>query len=42
MTGVGAPAVLGGLKVAIAVNAAVVLAGVLTSALFLRGPRPTA
>ncbi|MGW3116233.1 MFS transporter [Streptomyces sp. NPDC001107] len=37
MTGSGAAAVLGGLRTAIAVNAAVVLLGVLTSALFLRG-----
>ncbi|MFH9089749.1 MFS transporter [Streptomyces sp. NPDC017673] len=37
MTGTGAPAILGGLKVAIAVNAAIVLLGVLTSAVFLRG-----
>ncbi|MFF4499135.1 MFS transporter [Streptomyces sp. NPDC001401] len=37
MTGSGAAAVLGGLRAAIAVNAAVVLLGVLTSALFLRG-----
>jgi len=42
MTGTGASAVLGGLKVAIAVNAAVVLAGTLTSALFLRGARSSA
>ncbi|MFC1408750.1 MFS transporter [Streptacidiphilus sp. N1-12] len=42
MAGTGASAVLGGLKVAIAVNAALVLLGVLTSALFLRGARPTA
>ncbi|MEU6601638.1 MFS transporter [Streptomyces flaveolus] len=37
MTGTGASAILGGLKVAIAVNAAIVLLGVLTSAVFLRG-----
>ncbi|MEV5172506.1 MFS transporter [Streptomyces flaveolus] len=37
MTGTGASAILGGLKVAIAVNAAVVLLGALTSAVFLRG-----
>ncbi|MEV5383585.1 MFS transporter [Streptomyces sp. NPDC052721] len=36
-TGTGASAVLGGLKVAIAVNAAIVLLGTLTSAVFLRG-----
>ncbi|MET7294512.1 MFS transporter [Streptomyces griseoloalbus] len=41
MTGTGAAAVLGGLKAAIAVNAAVVLLGTLTSALFLRGARPS-
>ncbi|MEV5574792.1 MFS transporter [Spirillospora sp. NPDC052269] len=39
-TAAGASAILGGLKAAIAVNAAIVLVGVLTSALFLRGPRP--
>ncbi|MFD8725690.1 MFS transporter [Streptomyces sp. NPDC059629] len=39
MTGTGAAAVLGGLKVAIAANAALVLFGTLTSALFLRGAR---
>ncbi|WP_405536135.1 MFS transporter [Streptomyces sp. NBC_00075] len=39
MTGSGASAVLGGLKVAIAVNAAIVLVGTLTSALFLCGAR---
>ncbi len=39
MTGTGAVAILGGLKVAIAVNAAIVLVGVLTSAVFLRGDR---
>lgn len=38
-TGTGASAVLGGLKAAVAVNAAVVLFGTLTSALFLRGAR---
>ncbi|WP_330342104.1 MFS transporter [Streptomyces sp. NBC_00557] len=37
MTGTGAAAVLGGLKAAIAVNAALVLLGTLTSAVFLRG-----
>ncbi len=42
MVGTGATAILGGLKVAIAVNAALVLLGVLTSALFLRGDRSTA
>ncbi|MFC1435482.1 MFS transporter [Streptacidiphilus sp. N1-3] len=42
MAGTGASAVLGGLKVAIAVNATLVLLGVLTSALFLRSARPTA
>ncbi|MET8766149.1 MFS transporter [Streptomyces sp. NPDC004658] len=36
MTGTGALAVLGGLKAAIALNAALVLLGTLTSALFLR------
>ncbi|MGQ5635855.1 MULTISPECIES: MFS transporter [unclassified Streptomyces] len=36
MTGTGASAVLGGLKTAIAVNAALVLLGALTSAAFLR------
>ena len=43
MTGTGASAILGGLKVAIAVNAAIVLLGVLTSSLFLpsRGRRPS-
>ncbi|MFI1567348.1 hypothetical protein ACH4ZX_30605 [Streptomyces sp. NPDC020490] len=40
MTGSGATAVLGGLKAAVALNAAVVLLGVLTSAVFLAGPRP--
>jgi hypothetical protein len=38
MAGTGDSAVLGGLKIAIAVNAAIVLLGVLTSALFLRRP----
>ncbi|GGS68768.1 MFS transporter [Planobispora rosea] len=38
IAGTGAAAVLGGLKAAIAVNAAVVLLGVLTSLVFLRGP----
>lgn len=42
MTGAGAWAILGGLKVAIAVNAAVVLFGTLTSALFLSGARSRA
>ncbi|MFI1563817.1 MFS transporter [Streptomyces sp. NPDC020490] len=42
MTGTGAAAVLGGLKTAIAVNAAIVLLGVLTSAVFLRGDRSSA
>lgn len=42
MAGTGATAILGGLKVAIAVNAAIVLIGVLTSALFLRSDRSTA
>ncbi|MDQ0760586.1 hypothetical protein [Streptomyces canus] len=40
MTGTGAAAILGGLKVA--VNAALVLFGALTSALFLRGARSSA
>jgi EmrB/QacA subfamily drug resistance transporter len=42
MAGTGASAILGGLKVAIAVNAAIVLLGLLTSAVFLRGDRSTA
>ncbi|GAA4239978.1 hypothetical protein GCM10022254_62940 [Actinomadura meridiana] len=42
MVGTGASAVLGGLRVAIAANAAIVLLGVLTSAFFLRDPRSTA
>ncbi|MER5787137.1 MFS transporter [Streptomyces sp. NPDC001980] len=42
MTGTGASAVLGGLKTAIAVNAALVLLGALTSAVFLRGVRSSA
>ncbi|MFC9425330.1 MFS transporter [Streptomyces sp. NPDC056987] len=42
MTGAGAAAILGGLKVAIAVNAAIVLLGTFTSALFLRGARSSA
>ncbi|MFI2641939.1 MFS transporter [Streptomyces sp. NPDC018610] len=42
MTGSGAVAVLGGLKGAIGVNAALVLLGVLSSALFLRDDRPAA
>jgi EmrB/QacA subfamily drug resistance transporter len=40
--GTGAAALLGGLRVAIVVNAAIVLLGVLTTALFLRGARSTA
>ena len=39
VTSAGATAILGGLKAAIAVNAAIVLLGLLTSALFLRGDR---
>ncbi|MFJ8777924.1 MULTISPECIES: MFS transporter [unclassified Streptomyces] len=42
MAGTGASAILGGLKVAIAVNAAIVLLGLLTSAVFLRSDRSTA
>ena len=42
MVGTGASAMLGGLKVAIAVNAAIVLLGLLTSAVFLRGDRSAA
>ncbi|WP_328458450.1 MFS transporter [Amycolatopsis sp. NBC_00438] len=42
VAGTGATAVLGGLKAAIAVNAAIVVLGLLTSALFLRGDRPPA
>ncbi|WP_089101537.1 MFS transporter [Streptomyces hyaluromycini] len=42
MTGRGASAILGGLKTAIAVNAALVVLGALTSAVFLRGARPSA
>jgi len=42
MTGTGASAILGGLKTAIAVNAALVLLGALTSAVFLRGARSSA
>jgi EmrB/QacA subfamily drug resistance transporter len=42
MAGTGAVAILGGLRVAIAVNAAIVLLGVLASTLFLRSPRETA
>ncbi|MFE1293072.1 hypothetical protein [Streptomyces sp. NPDC058751] len=38
-TGTGAAAVLGGLRTAIAVNAALVLLGTLVGALFLRGAR---
>ncbi|MEU0163822.1 MFS transporter [Streptomyces sp. NPDC006261] len=40
ITGAGAAGVLGGLKVAIAVNAAIVLAGTLAATLFLRKPAP--
>ncbi|MFF2701540.1 MFS transporter [Streptomyces cyaneofuscatus] len=40
LTGAGAAGILGGLKVAIAVNAAIVLAGTLAAALFLRGTAP--
>lgn len=40
--GTGASALLGGLRVAIAVNAVIVLVGVLTSALFLHSARPAA
>ncbi|MEU6478430.1 MFS transporter [Streptomyces sp. NPDC047017] len=39
MTGSGAAAVLGGIRTAVAVNAALVLLGVLLAALFLRGDR---
>jgi EmrB/QacA subfamily drug resistance transporter len=42
MAGTGASAVLGGLRVAIGVNAAIVLLGVLTSAVFLRSDRSAA
>ncbi|MEV5846702.1 MFS transporter [Streptomyces sp. NPDC051985] len=42
MTGTGASAVLGGLRTAIALNAALVLLGTFTSAVFLRGARPGA
>ncbi|MFG2961978.1 MFS transporter [Streptomyces sp. NPDC048288] len=42
MTGTGASAVLGGLRTAIALNAALVLLGTLTSAVFLRDARPGA
>ncbi|MFE2218987.1 MFS transporter [Streptomyces canus] len=42
MAGTGASAILGGLKVAIAVNAAIVLLGLLASAVFLRSDRSTA
>ncbi|MFL6113257.1 MAG: MFS transporter [Catenulispora sp.] len=42
MARTGASAVLGGLRVAIGVNAAIVLVGVVTSAVFLRGGRPAA
>ncbi|MER6425320.1 MFS transporter [Streptomyces sp. NPDC001137] len=42
MTGTGASAVLGGLKTAIAVNAALVVLGALTSVAFLRGARSSA
>jgi EmrB/QacA subfamily drug resistance transporter len=41
MVGTGASAMLGGLKVAIAVNAAIVLLGLLASAVFLRSDRST-
>ncbi|ARF76617.1 MFS transporter [Kitasatospora albolonga] len=40
VTGAGAAGILGGLKVAIAVNAAIVLAGTLAAALFLRRAAP--
>lgn len=42
VAGTGATAILGGLKAAIAVNAAIVLLGLLTSALFLRSDRSAA
>ncbi|MFF4362154.1 MFS transporter [Streptomyces sp. NPDC001604] len=42
MTGPGASAILGGLRSAIAVNAALVVLGALTSAAFLRGARSSA
>ncbi|WP_372659980.1 MFS transporter [Amycolatopsis kentuckyensis] len=42
VAGTGATAILGGLKAAIAVNAAIVLLGLLTSALFLRSDRAPA
>ncbi|MFI8232721.1 MFS transporter [Streptomyces sp. NPDC085900] len=42
MTGTGASAILGRLKTAIAVNAAIVVLGALTSAVFLRGARSSA
>lgn len=42
MAGTGASAILGGLKVAIAVNAAIVLLGLLTSVVFLRSDRAPA
>ncbi|GGS58153.1 MFS transporter [Streptomyces cinerochromogenes] len=42
MAGTGATAILGGIKVAIAVNAAIVLLGVLTSAVFLRSDKAPA
>ena len=42
VAGTGATAILGGLKAAIAVNAAIVLLGLVTSALFLRGDRSAA
>lgn len=38
LTGTGAAAILGGIRTAVAVNAAIVLLGVLTSALFLKKP----
>jgi predicted MFS family arabinose efflux permease len=41
VVGTGASAMLGGLKVAIAVNAAIVLLGLLASAVFLRSDRST-
>lgn len=41
ITGTGAAGILGGLKVAVAVNAAIVLVGVLAAALFLRKPART-
>jgi hypothetical protein len=38
ITGAGAAGILGGLKVAVGVNAAIVLVGVLAAVLFLREP----